>query len=102
MIKTSGASAETADLDLGGKGSTVLPMPTFSFKAAPAEAKRIRAAARAQRLSVSEYLRRAALPASTGRHQSVRRSLKPGRVIIQGSSDAPTLTSADVASALYD
>jgi hypothetical protein len=28
--------------------------------------------------------------------------LKPGRVVIQGSADAPTLTSADVASALYD
>lgn len=76
-------------------------MPTFSFKAAPAEAKSIRAAARAQRLSVSEYLRRAALPAATGR-RSVRRTLKPGRVVIHGSSDAPTLTSADVASALYD
>jgi hypothetical protein len=76
-------------------------VPTFSFKVAPAEAKRIRAAARAQRLSVSEYLRRAALPPSTGR-QSVRRTLKPGRVGIQGSTDAPTLTSADVASALRD
>jgi hypothetical protein len=76
-------------------------MPTFSFKAAPAEAKSIRAAARAQRLSVSEYLRRVALPSSIGR-QSVRRTLKPGRVVIQGSTDAPTLTSADVASALYD
>lgn len=76
-------------------------MPTFSFKAAPAEAKSIRAAARVQRLSVSEYLRRAALPPLADR-QSVRRTLKPGRVVIQGSTDAPTLTSADVASALYD
>ena len=76
-------------------------MPTFSFKAAPAEAKAIRAAARAQKLSVSEYLRRAALPAMAGR-KAVRRSLKPGRVVIEGATDAPMLTSADVASALYD
>lgn len=37
-------------------------MPKFSFKAAPAEVARIRSAARAKRLSLSEYLRRAALP----------------------------------------
>ena len=42
-------------------------MPTLSFKAAPAEVHRIRAAAKAQRLSVSEYLRRAALPAAAVR-----------------------------------
>ena len=29
-------------------------------------------------------------------------SLTPGRVVIEGSADAPVLTSADVASALYD
>ena len=76
-------------------------MPTLSFKIAPAEAKSIRAAARAKRLSVSEYLRRAAVPhsAKTKTSQAV---LKPGRVVIQGSNDAPVLTSADVASALYD
>jgi hypothetical protein len=80
---------------------TVLPMPTFSFKAAPTEAKSIRAAARASHLSVSEYLRRAALPRSTGK-KPVTGSLTPGRVVIEGSADAPVLTSADVASALYD
>lgn len=76
-------------------------MPTFSFKAAPAEAKSIRAAARASRVSLSEYLRRAALPRTTGK-KPVAGMHKPGRVVIQGSADAPTLTSADVASALYD
>ena len=76
-------------------------MPTFSFKTAPAEAKSIRAAARARRLSVSEYLRRAALPRAAG-GKAARDTLKPGRVVIHGSSDAPVLTSADVASALYD
>jgi hypothetical protein len=40
-------------------------MPTLSFKAAPDEVHRIRAAAKAKRLSVSEYLRRAALPSTT-------------------------------------
>jgi hypothetical protein len=76
-------------------------MPTLSFKAAPAEAKYIRAAARAKRLSVSEYLRRAALPPAPSRSKA-RQSFKPGRVIIQGSNDAPMVTSADVAAALYD
>jgi len=42
-------------------------MPTLSFKAAPAEVHRIRAAAKSKRLSLSEYLRRAALPAATTR-----------------------------------
>lgn len=76
-------------------------MPTLSFKAAPAEAKSIRAAARNKRLSVSEYLRRAVLPPS-GRKKNPRSDLKPGRVIIRGAADAPMLTSEDVASALYD
>ncbi len=76
-------------------------MPTFSFKTAPAEAKAIRAAARARKLSVSEYLRQVAVPA-IGSRQPVRRSLVPGRVLVEGAADAPTLTSADVASALYD
>lgn len=76
-------------------------MPTLSFKAAPAEAKSIRAAARAKRLSVSEYIRRAALPRSAG-SGSIAASLRPGRVVIKGAADAPALTSDDVASALYD
>lgn len=37
-------------------------MPTLSFKAAPAEVARIRSAAKARHLSLSEYLRRSALP----------------------------------------
>jgi hypothetical protein len=76
-------------------------MPTLSFKAAPAEAKSIRAAARNQRLSVSEYLRRAALPPAV-RQKTAQHRLQPGRVVIPGSPDAPMLTSGDVASALYD
>jgi hypothetical protein len=76
-------------------------MPTLSFKAAPAEAKSIRAAARAKRLSVSEYLRRAALPPAPARAKS-RPDLRPGRVVIRGAADAPTVTSADIAVALYE
>jgi len=76
-------------------------MPTFSFKAAPAEAKAIRAAARTRGLSISEYLRRAALPRRATR-TAARGSFEPGRVVIQGSADAPTLTTADVAAALYE
>ena len=42
-------------------------MLTLSFKAAPAEVHRLRAAARARRLSLSEYLRRAAQPPAAPR-----------------------------------
>lgn len=76
-------------------------MPTFSFKAAPAEAKAIRAAARARGLTVSEYLRQSALPRTTTRRHA-RRTYPPGRVVIRGSDDAPTVTTADVAAALYE
>ena len=76
-------------------------MPTLSFKAAPAEAKAIRAAAHHKRLSVSEYLRRAVLPPAV-RKKSAQNILKAGRVVIHGSADAPMLSSEDVASALYD
>jgi len=77
-------------------------MPTFSFKTRPAEAKAIRAAARARGLSVSEYLRRLAL-SRPARAATVRASrLKRGRVVVAGAADAPTLTSADVAAALYE
>tara|TARA_R110002111_G_scaffold125278_2_gene189817 strand:- start:264 stop:497 length:234 start_codon:yes stop_codon:yes gene_type:complete len=77
-------------------------MPTLSFKAAPAEAKSIRAAARAKHLTVSEYLRRVALPDNSTRQSSKKHTLKPGHVVIHGSSDAPKLTSDDVSAALYD
>ena len=76
-------------------------MPTFSFKTRPAEAKAIRAAARSRGLSVSEYLRRAVL-ARPIRAKRARARFKPGRVVIKGATDAPTLTSADVAVALYE
>ncbi|HET9358775.1 MAG TPA: hypothetical protein VFO58_03450 [Vicinamibacterales bacterium] len=76
-------------------------MPTLSFKTRPAEAKAIRAAARSRGLSVSEYLRRAVL-ARPVRAKRVHVRFKPGRVVIEGASDAPTLTSADVAVALYE
>ena len=77
-------------------------MPVLSFKTAPAEAKAIRTAARRQGLTVSEYLRRRALPdAPTSRVDSAVK-LKPGRVVVAGAVDAPVITSEDVASALYD
>lgn len=82
--------------------NTVRRMTTLSFRAAPAEAKAIRAAARARRLTVSEYLRCAALPAAVARRPGRRQQWEPGRVVVQGTADAPMLSSADVASALYD
>ena len=56
---------------------------------------------RSRGLSVSEYLRRAVL-ARPIRAKRARARFKPGRVVIKGATDAPTLTSADVAVALYE
>jgi hypothetical protein len=52
-------------------------------------------------LTVSEYLRRVAVTDPT-RRTRVRVRLMPGRVIVQGGADAPTVTSADVVAALYE
>jgi hypothetical protein len=76
-------------------------MPTMSFKATLPEVRGIRAAARAKRLTVSEDLRRAALPVAPAPSPE-RLRFKPGRVVIAGAADAPRLTSEDVAGALYD
>jgi len=76
-------------------------MPTITFKVTRPEVRILRAAARARRLTVSEYLRRSALPAAKPPEKRTSR-LVPGRVVISGTADAPRLTSEDVAGALYD
>lgn len=78
-------------------------MPTLSFRAAPAEVARIRSAARAMRLSLSEYLRRAALPPAASPlelRMKVDRATGLSHAVMPAG--APVLRSADVKRILAD
>jgi hypothetical protein len=78
-------------------------MPTLSFKAAPAEIHRIRAAARAKRLSLSEYLRRAALPPAPARPKlRMKTDPKTGLSYVVMPPGAPKLGLDDVKRILAD
>ena len=78
-------------------------MPTLSFKAAPAEAHRIRAAAKARRLTLSEYLRRAALPPAAARPKlRMKTDRKTGLSYAVMPPGAPRLGLADVKRILAD
>ena len=72
-------------------------MPTLSFKAAPAEVARIRSAAKAKRLSLSEYLRRAALPPAVGAPRlRMKRDLATGLSHAVMPAGSPVLHLAEV------
>jgi hypothetical protein len=78
-------------------------MPTLSFKAAPAEVARIRSAARAKRLSLSEYLRRVALPpAASPLKLTMKVDRATGLSHAVMPAGAPVLRSADVKRILAD
>lgn len=78
-------------------------MPTLSFKAAADEVRRIRSAAKARHLSLSEYLRRAALPPATGRPRlRMRKDPKTGLSHAVMPTDAKPLKSGDVRRILAD
>ncbi|MFA6961349.1 MAG: hypothetical protein WC205_11410 [Opitutaceae bacterium] len=71
-------------------------MPTLTFKLSAAEAQKVRRAARLKRMTLSEYLRRAAIPstpAAEGKPVS-----RPGRVIVA----TPRLSKEIIDAALYD
>jgi hypothetical protein len=78
-------------------------MPTLSFKVAPAEEHRIRAAAKARRLSVSEYLRRAALPPAKSQPKlRMKTDRRTGLSYAVMPSGAPRLGLHDVKRILAD
>ncbi len=78
-------------------------MPTLSFKAAPAEVHSIRAAAKAKRLSLSEYLRRAALPPAAARPKlRMKTDRKTGLSYAVMPAGAPKLGLHDVKRILAD
>jgi uncharacterized protein (DUF1778 family) len=78
-------------------------MPTLSFKAAPDEVQRIRSAAKAKHLSLSEYLRRAALPAATVRATlQMKSDRKTGLSYAVMAPGAPKLQLTDIKRLLAD
>lgn len=72
-------------------------MPTLTFKVTEDEARRIRALARRQKMSVSEYLRRQAQPQAdrAGRVGRVR-CAHTGATIFAPAPDLPPLTTDSV------
>lgn len=85
-------------LDGAFLGNTVLPMPTLTFKVSLTEAQAIRARARAEKASVSAFLRRRVLDQKPARqrklilrkHPVSGLSFKanPGRAVAQEEIDA--------------
>jgi hypothetical protein len=79
---------------------------TLTFKTTAAKARALRLAAKARKMTLSDYLRRAAdqaaIAQAPGRSLRPVHDLTPGRVIIQAASDASPISSEMVAAALYD
>lgn len=78
-------------------------MPTLTFKVSEEEARQIRAAARRQRLSVSEYLRRLTQPrppAATGIARTV--CAHTGATIFGPAPELPPLNTETVRGLLAD
>jgi hypothetical protein len=72
-------------------------MPTLTFKLSAAEAQKVRRAARLKHMTLSEYLRRAAIP-STPAAVEGKPASRPGRVIVA----TPRLSKEIIDAALYD
>ena len=71
-------------------------MPTLTFKVSQEDAQKVRRAAQNRRMTLSDYLRRAALPeppASNGKSAG-----RAGRVVV----DTPRLNKDIIAAALYE
>lgn len=78
-------------------------MPTLTFKVSDVEARQIRALARQQKLSVSEFLRRQAQP-QRARSQEIRRVVCPhtGATIFGPAPSLPALNTESVRAMLAD
>jgi uncharacterized protein (DUF1778 family) len=83
-------------------GLTVLPMATLTFKTSAADERAIRAAARRRNLSLSAYLRHAALQGAPVQKARLVRSARTGAGVIVSAVGTPKLTSARVRALLAD
>jgi predicted transcriptional regulator len=77
-------------------------MPVISLKVSPADARRIRALARARKKTVSAYLREQALPAPPSAERRV--SLKKHRAsgLSYDAAPGPPVTDEEIQAALVD
>jgi hypothetical protein len=84
--------------------NTVLPMPTMSFKVSEDEARLIRALARKEKLTLSEYLRRRASSGSGATPAPVQRTRckHTGATIFAANLDLPPLSTESVRAMLAD
>jgi hypothetical protein len=90
-------------LEAETSGITVIPVKTITFKVTDEEARRIRAAARRQRLTVSEFLRRrAAGPELSPAEPELVKCPLTGAMIFAPLADAPALTLESVKEMLAD
>jgi hypothetical protein len=77
-------------------------MPTITFKVTPAEARELRARARAERATVSAYVRSKALPeiAATPRKLVLKRHPVSG--LLYNAAPGPMVSQAEIDAALAD
>jgi hypothetical protein len=84
-------------------GNTVIPMVTMTFKVTGDEARRIRARARKEGISVSEYLRRrASQPPSAAQKPARVRCPHTGAMIFAPIDGGEPLTTEEVRALLSD
>lgn len=77
-------------------------MATLTFKVTSEQARAVRRAARLRKMTLSDYLRRVALPEQAPMKSQPVEKLRAGRVVIEPAPDAPKITSEMIAAALYD
>ncbi len=76
-------------------------MPTITFKVSPAEARALRASARAAKTTLPNYLRRQTLPATTAKRRLVLKK-HPVSGLTYNAAPGPMVTQAQIAAALAD
>ena len=79
-----------------------MTMTMLSFKVTEAEEAAIRERARRERRTVSEYLRRAALPEPRGGRVKLVRAKRTGALVFAGPAGGAPLTGAKVRALLAD
>jgi hypothetical protein len=77
-------------------------MPTLTFKVTPSEARDIRARARAERTTLSAYLRTKALPETAPEKRKLVIKRHPVSGLPYNAAPGPMVTQAEIDAALAD
>lgn len=95
--------AAAAPLDRARVGVTGITMPTITFKVTPAEARELRARARAERATLSAYVRAKALPEEP-RPRKGKLVIKrhPVSGLLYDATPGPMVSQAEIDAALAD